>query len=120
VAITRDITERKKLESQLRELSRTDGLTGIPNRRAFDDALSIEWRRAMRESGAQLSLALVDIDHFKKFNDHTAIPPKTIASVSLLPQSARRCSVRAISPHALAARNSPFCCPTPMRGVQRS
>jgi GGDEF domain-containing protein len=74
VAITRDITERKKLESQLRELSRTDGLTGIPNRRAFDDALSIEWRRAMRESGAQLSLALVDIDHFKKFNDQYGHP----------------------------------------------
>ncbi|MBV9393371.1 MAG: diguanylate cyclase [Methylobacteriaceae bacterium] len=69
VAVTRDITERKQLESRLRELSRTDGLTGIPNRRAFEDALSVEWRRTTRENGASLSLALIDIDQFKKFND---------------------------------------------------
>lgn len=74
VSVTRDITARKKLEAQLRELSRTDGLTGIPNRRAFDDALAMEWRRAMRESGASLSLALIDIDHFKKFNDEYGHP----------------------------------------------
>jgi diguanylate cyclase (GGDEF)-like protein/PAS domain S-box-containing protein len=74
VAVTRDITERKKLEAQLRELSRTDGLTGIANRRAFEDALSMEWRRAMRESGASLSLALIDIDRFKKFNDEYGHP----------------------------------------------
>jgi diguanylate cyclase (GGDEF)-like protein/PAS domain S-box-containing protein len=74
VVVTRDITERKKLERQLRELSRTDWLTGIPNRRAFDDALSMEWRRAMREGGASLSLFLIDIDHFKKFNDEYGHP----------------------------------------------
>jgi diguanylate cyclase (GGDEF)-like protein/PAS domain S-box-containing protein len=74
VVVTRDITERKKLEGQLRELSRTDWLTGIPNRRAFDDALSMEWRRAMREAGASLSLFLIDIDHFKKFNDEYGHP----------------------------------------------
>ncbi len=74
VAVTRDVTERKKLEAQLRELSRTDGLTGIPNRRAFEDALSMEWRRAMRESGSSLSLALIDIDHFKAFNDEYGHP----------------------------------------------
>jgi diguanylate cyclase (GGDEF)-like protein/PAS domain S-box-containing protein len=74
VAVTRDITARKKLETQLRELSRTDGLTGIPNRRAFDDALSMEWRRAMRENGASLSLALIDIDQFKRFNDEYGHP----------------------------------------------
>jgi diguanylate cyclase (GGDEF)-like protein/PAS domain S-box-containing protein len=69
VSVTRDISERKKLETQLRELSRTDALTGIANRRAFDDILSTEWRRAMRENGAWLSLFVIDIDHFKKFND---------------------------------------------------
>ncbi|MBV8850519.1 MAG: diguanylate cyclase [Methylobacteriaceae bacterium] len=74
VAVTRDINARKKLEAQLRELSRTDGLTGIPNRRAFDEALSMEWRRALRESGTSLSLALIDIDHFKKFNDEYGHP----------------------------------------------
>jgi predicted signal transduction protein with EAL and GGDEF domain len=60
VQVTRDVTARKKLETQLRELSRTEGLTGSPNRRAFDDVLSMEWRRAMRESGACLSLAPIE------------------------------------------------------------
>ncbi len=49
--------------------SATDGLTGIPNRRAFDDTLRVEWLRAARGGGC-LSLLVVDIDHFKRFNDH--------------------------------------------------
>lgn len=54
--------------SKLQALSLTDGLTGIANRRQFDAVLSAEWRRAQR-SGAPLALALLDVDHFKKFND---------------------------------------------------
>ena len=50
-------------------LSSTDGLTGIANRRHFDEALDSEWRRAQR-SGALLSLAMIDVDWFKKYNDH--------------------------------------------------
>jgi hypothetical protein len=119
VQVTRDVTARKKLETQLRELSRT-GLTGSPNRRAFDDVLSMEWRRAMRESGACLSLAPIDIDHFKKFKTNTDIPPATIAFVSSQALSARRFSVPAILPRALAARNSRFSCPIPMHEVRRS
>ncbi len=53
---------------ELRHLSLTDGLTGIANRRRFDDALEQEWRRA-RRAGTPLSLMLVDVDHFKHFND---------------------------------------------------
>jgi len=48
---------------------RPDSLTGVANRRKFDEMLSIEWQRAAR-SGGSLSLLLVDIDHFKRFNDH--------------------------------------------------
>ena len=69
VAIVRDVTERKALEDRLVALARTDGLTGLANRRSFDEALAIEWRRAKRE-GTSLSLLLVDIDRFKLFNDH--------------------------------------------------
>ena len=46
-----------------------DGLTNIPNRRRFDEMLEIEWKRAHR-SGLPLSLVMVDVDFFKRYNDH--------------------------------------------------
>jgi len=52
----------------LRVLATTDGLTGLCNRRAFDQALDLEWRRAIRLD-TSLSLVMIDIDHFKSFND---------------------------------------------------
>ncbi len=54
---------------ELRQMSMRDGLTGIANRRAFDERLAIEWRRSLRH-GTPLSLLMLDIDHFKQFNDH--------------------------------------------------
>lgn len=54
---------------QLEALSRTDGLTGIANRRRFDEALASEWARSQR-SGKPLALAMIDIDWFKAYNDH--------------------------------------------------
>jgi diguanylate cyclase (GGDEF)-like protein/PAS domain S-box-containing protein len=64
-----DITPQKELERRLRELAAVDGLTGTANRRAFDTALLHEWARAARER-KPLSLVIVDIDHFKQYNDH--------------------------------------------------
>ncbi|MEI7893494.1 MAG: CHASE domain-containing protein, partial [Myxococcales bacterium] len=71
----RDITERKRTEKALEELNRnlevltiTDSLTGIANRRHFDEVLVQEHARHAR-SGAELSLILLDVDHFKAFND---------------------------------------------------
>ncbi len=52
----------------LHRISTEDGLTGVSNRRHFDDTLAREWRRAMR-SAAPLSVLMVDVDHFKAFND---------------------------------------------------
>ena len=54
---------------QLEALSRTDGLTGIANRRQFDEVLASEWDRSQR-SGEPLALAMIDIDWFKAYNDH--------------------------------------------------
>ncbi len=51
-----------------RELAATDALTGIPNRRSFDDTIEREWERCAR-ARAPLSLLMIDIDHFKLFND---------------------------------------------------
>lgn len=59
----------KKHVDLLENLAFIDGLTGIANRRQFDQQLEKEWRRMMRRN-APLSLLLIDIDHFKKFNDH--------------------------------------------------
>ena len=53
----------------LRMLASLDGLTGVPNRRIFDERLDAEWR-ACRRSGSPLSLLMVDVDHFKLYNDH--------------------------------------------------
>jgi diguanylate cyclase (GGDEF)-like protein len=53
---------------ELHRLSTIDQLTGIANRRAFDEALSQEWRRMMRH-GTTLSLLMIDVDFFKRFND---------------------------------------------------
>ena len=53
---------------RLEALSNTDGLTGIANRRSFDVGLAQEWKRAQR-AGTPLALLLIDVDHFKHFND---------------------------------------------------
>ncbi len=53
---------------QLQALADLDGLTGIANRRRFDEHLMSEWGRALR-SGYPLSVLLIDLDHFKKYND---------------------------------------------------
>lgn len=54
---------------RLEALSVTDGLTQVANRRYFDDFLQAEWRRAAREKG-NVGLIMLDIDHFKLYNDH--------------------------------------------------
>lgn len=63
--------ERKVAErtEELRQMSMKDGLTGIANRRSFDERLAGEWRRGLRNA-KPLSLMMIDIDHFKPFNDH--------------------------------------------------
>lgn len=58
----------QEANQMLLRLSSLDGLTGITNRRQFDDFLDQEWRRAVRES-SPLSLIMLDIDRFKSYND---------------------------------------------------
>lgn len=70
-----DITERKRTEEQLEdanrkleELASTDGLTGLANRRVFDETLAQEFARCRRDN-ATLSIVLIDVDRFKAYND---------------------------------------------------
>lgn len=83
VLIARDITDRKKAEQQIQDLvhqleierdlaqsnSLTDSLTGLFNRRFFDNVLQSEFSRHKR-SDSQFSLIMLDVDYFKKYNDH--------------------------------------------------
>jgi diguanylate cyclase (GGDEF)-like protein len=59
----------ERSNEQLEKLSTTDGLTGLANRRQFDQHLYSEWHRSAR-SQQPLSLLLLDIDFFKRYNDH--------------------------------------------------
>jgi diguanylate cyclase (GGDEF)-like protein/PAS domain S-box-containing protein len=75
VAVFRNITNLKMIEHKLTKmneklsvLSSLDGLTGIPNRRSFDEELQNRWNESLA-SGTPLSLLMLDIDFFKKYND---------------------------------------------------
>ncbi len=63
-----NITERKSAEEEVKNLAKIDGLTGIPNRRTLNEFLQNEWRRCLRLQ-RPISLAIIDIDHFKCLND---------------------------------------------------
>ncbi len=66
--VSRRTQELHQAATKLESLSAVDGLTGVANRRRFDQMLQIEWRRAARAKRA-LSLAIIDVDWFKLFND---------------------------------------------------
>lgn len=68
VETLRDMTDQKRAEAALKSLAASDGLTGLANRRSFDQTLSLEWARAQRTK-KPLSLLLADVDHFKLYND---------------------------------------------------
>ena len=67
-AVIRDVTERKRFESELRILATTDPLTGLSNRRAFLAAAERELAR-VRRYGRPAAVLMFDIDHFKRIND---------------------------------------------------
>jgi len=75
VNVVRNVTERKAAEEKLQDaylaleaLAAVDALTGVANRRHFDDVIAREWRRAIRAE-SPISLLLLDVDHFKLYND---------------------------------------------------
>jgi diguanylate cyclase (GGDEF)-like protein len=75
----------------LEELTIMDGLTGVPNRRAFDAALEREWTRAIRAK-RPIAIALLDIDHFKTYNDAYGHPQGDVC----LRQIARACKASVV------------------------
>ena len=63
-----ELRRRERAEQAAAALARKDGLTKLVNRLGFDEAIAREWKRGARD-GKPLSLILIDIDHFKRFND---------------------------------------------------
>jgi diguanylate cyclase (GGDEF)-like protein/PAS domain S-box-containing protein len=68
VQTLRDMTDEKQAQLALEQLATRDGLTGLANRRCFDDTLNAEWQRTLRQR-QPLSLLMVDVDNFKQYND---------------------------------------------------
>lgn len=73
LARSRTHLKLKLAADSLRRQSLTDGLTGLANRRRFDEALADEWLRARRR-GSPMSLVMIDVDHFKPYNDRCGHP----------------------------------------------
>ena len=69
----RELRHRAAMQAELARLSLTDALTGLPNRRRFEEAFEAAWDRA-RRTGKPLSLLVVDADHFKRYNDRYGHP----------------------------------------------
>ncbi|MFO7706020.1 MAG: diguanylate cyclase [Halopseudomonas sp.] len=68
ICVGRNNSEQLEIAARLQQLSHQDGLTGLYNRRYFDEALNREWRR-LRRLSAPLGLLMLDVDQFKPFND---------------------------------------------------
>jgi diguanylate cyclase (GGDEF)-like protein len=98
----------------LQRLLSTDSLTNIANRRRFDDMFAREWRRCER-AGAPLSLLMIDVDHFKAYNDHSG----HVQGDEALRQVAKLLCTAAKRPGDLVARygGEEFICLLPAIGV---
>lgn len=94
-----ELVRRAAAERAAEDLARTDGLTKLANRRLFDEGLSRKWARTARD-GRPMSLLMIDVDHFKLFNDtygHQAGDRVLMAIASVINNEVRR-------PDDLAAR----------------
>ncbi len=82
---------QRDLLRRLEHLSMSDPLTGLGNRRAFDEALAVEMARA-RRAGGSMGVVILDVDHFKQFNDrhgHQAGDDALVTVAKVLAQEAR-------------------------------
>jgi diguanylate cyclase (GGDEF)-like protein len=91
-ALGQRVRDAERNAAQLSEYAFRDGLTGIANRRSFDEAVAREWSRVQR-TGGTVAVAIFDIDHFKAYNDrfgHPAGDQRLIAVARIVAEAARR------------------------------
>lgn len=91
LVVVRDITETVRLTAELRQLARTDPLTGLANRRVFTETVEVEFLRFKRFA-SPAALLMIDVDHFKAVNDrhgHEVGDNALIALAKILETSAR-------------------------------
>jgi two-component system cell cycle response regulator len=100
IALLHDISHRKQYETTLEHAAMSDPLTRIANRRRMDAFLELEWQRAVR-SAKPLSLVVLDVDHFKLYNDTLG----HAAGDKALQEVAAVLSAHALRPTDLAARH---------------
>lgn len=105
-AVARDVTERKAMEDELKRLSRHDSLTGLLNRRSFDEALTAQlaYTRRYGEGGA---LLIFDLDRFKRINDelgHAAGDAALCEVARVMRENLRQSDTVGRDPTGLAAR----------------
>lgn len=111
-------SQQQLLETNLvlQRLMNSDGLTGLSNRRHFDEYLEMEWRRSLREQ-SQLSLLMIDVDYFKSYNDTFG----HVAGDEALRQVAGPSARAAVAPRTwrlgTAARSSPWSSRAPRRAA---
>ncbi len=107
----------RRLLLALRGQANTDGRTGLTNSRAFDEGL--EHLLLDRAASDPIAVLMLDIDHFKEFNDRYGHPAGDEALRIYSPTCSARASVKAILPRAMGARNSPSASPASPRARQR-
>ena len=93
IGIATDISERKRVQAEMRHMAEHDALTGLPNRMLLRDRLSMSIAGA-RRVGTRVGVLLIDLDHFKHINDslgHHVGDRLLIAASSRLAQSVRAC-----------------------------
>lgn len=100
IGLLRDISDRKQYQTTLERAAMSDALTKIANRRRLDSFLEHEWQRAVR-SGLPLSLLVLDVDHFKLYNDTLG----HAAGDKALQEIAAVLGAHALRPTDLAARH---------------
>ena len=106
--VIRDITERKTNEEKISSLVYLDSLTGLPNRRLFNDRLGSAIDQAI-DNDRDLSVLYLDLDQFKLINDTMDIKPAIACWLKQASESTHA-SRKPIHWRGLAAMNSLYCC----------